>query len=230
MTFIVKKPNMGKNPLNQLYYYYYKGLMLLSRIKFRIFSRDEYTANNTAFKTSLDQYLDLNNYVNLFNGTARLNAVPTNQYVEPKTLSVDAKGIKKEYGTPDFIFNNNKLKIFVYKRKLYELRIRLQIHLYKGSVFLFQATYSKIDNDDKRKLLDSVLKRYVYAEFDIMTSKIIDKNNNVSFMSSSSDSLQITNFSSKESGWFTDMEKEIDVKRKSTRKIISPGFMEASLD
>ena len=194
------------------YYYYLKGRKVISDLNDTLFSSNKTKERNAYFKASLTEYFNLDSYIRLLYKTAELNPVYTNVDIEPDTLGCDNKDVLLKYGKPDFIFNNNKLKIFVYGRMLNKLKIRYEIHFYDNKVFLLSQTYRHINSEDKNYLITSTIAKYSVRDVNILNCKITDNNNNVALISDYLHGLRISYLSNRESGWFAGMTREIDAK------------------
>jgi hypothetical protein len=181
----------------------------------KIFNGENYREKRAHFKASLIEYVNLSSYIRLFSKSADLNLIRTDIDIEPGALGADNKNIVLKYGRPDFIFNDNQLKIFVYKRNLRKLKIRYEIHFYNNKVFLVHYIYKQLNSDDKNYIVKTTARKYLNQninETDIFNSKIIDNHNDTVFISNFLCGLKITYLSNKESGWFYGMTSEIDGK------------------
>ena len=173
--------------------------------------------NNIAyFNASLIKYTNLNTYIELFKTAAKLRSISTITDIQPDILGSNIESTLVKYGKPDFIFNDNKLMIYLYSRKLNELKIRYEIHFYSNKVFAAHYIYQKLAHDDKNYLINKLKDEYLAPDIDwadICKSKIIDKNHETVFLKEFLGGLQITYLSGKELDWFTGMTAEIKARR-----------------
>lgn len=192
------------------YYYYLKGRRIISGLGDSLFSRSKATKRAAYLKASLVEYLNLNSYLSLSYQADSLSSVYTGIELLSDTLGHDRKDIILRYGTPDFIFTNNKLTIFVYNRALNKLKIRYEIHFYAGRVFLLNQIYRQIETEDKNYLIQSTLAKYLIKDARNSNRKVIDIFDNVMVISDYLMGLRISFWSNKKSGWFDGMKSEVD--------------------
>jgi hypothetical protein len=203
-----------KNAPSSSYYYYLTGRRIISVLGHAIFSSGKTKQRTAYFNASLAEYVNLNNYINLSFNADSLNSAYANIEISADTLGHDNKDIILQYGAPDFIFTDNKLKIFVYSRLLNKLKIRYEIHFYANKVFLLNQTYRHIDVEDKKYLIKSTLGKYLVKDANILHWKAIDSYNNITFITDYLLGLKISFLSNKESGWFAGMKSEIEAEIK----------------
>jgi hypothetical protein len=139
--------------------------------------------------------VSLSSYIKLFLTSSDLISIPSTIEIEPKTLGCNIDNIILIYGEPDYIFNDNKLKIFVYSRRLNTLKIRYEIHFYNNKVFLVNNVYRQLSIEDKNYLIISTIGKYITQDLNtigIFDSKITDDNNDSVFISNFLCGLKIT--------------------------------------
>ena len=196
--------------LSKSLYYYFKGSQLLSELNKTIFEGNNNRTRTAGFKGSLSKYADFRNYIDLVQISKNLKPVKTSTAMQPEILGGSPQSTMAKYGKPDFIFVENKLKIFLYARAYNDLRIRYEIHFYDDKIFSVHYIYKSLDEDDKNHIIKTITDKYIRQgadEMDLYNSKIIDKNNDIVFFDEFDNGLRVTYLSNEKSGWFSDLAK-----------------------
>jgi len=202
-------------PLRKNFYYYHSiGSQVLSGFGKKIFSGDNYFGRRNYYKAILNQYSNFCSYTNIVNDTVNLNSIPGNIDIQPNILGADTKSVRAKYGKPVFVFNDNKITIFIYKWKFNKLKTRCEVHFYNKTAFLVSYNYSQLTNSQKNYVIKTVAHKYTGTdgEIDIRNCKIIDKNNNMLGVSDFLEGLKVTYLLAKESGWYLDLTADINRK------------------
>jgi hypothetical protein len=187
-----------------------------------IFSGNKCDRNNAYFNASLTKYCNLNSYIDLFKTTIHLKSMSTKTDIEPDVLGGNVEDTLVKYGKPDFIFEKNKLMIYLYSRKLNDLKIRYEIHFCNAKVFSVHYIYQRVANADKEYLVTKLKDKYLRQDFKdakICLIKIIDRNNNTVFMNEFLGGLRITYLSNKKLDWFAEMTAQIKTKEVSGKTV-----------
>ncbi|MDB5136537.1 MAG: hypothetical protein JWP37_3140 [Mucilaginibacter sp.] len=204
-------------------HFYFKRPQVLSDLGKRIFSSSNYFGNRAYYKAILNQYTNLYSYINILRGTTDSNSIQTDIDIQPAVLGVGTKNVVSKYGSPIFIFKENKLTIFVYKWKFNGIKTRCEIHFYDNEAFLINYSYNQLNNREKTHILETFASKYLEADSrntNLTNCKIIDKNNKTVYIDELLQGFKITYIGNKESDWHTSLTNEINAKKeKQTAKI-----------
>jgi len=175
------------------------------------FPNKKYRQSRGYYENILEQYIELENYINIFSTKIDLRSLPTDINILPDLLGKNVKDIIRTKGNPEYAFQEKDISIFVYKRNINGLDNRCKIHFYKNKVFLVNQNYPSINEQEKIYVIKAVEHKYLNANnlnFDIRNYKIIDNNNSIIFIDDFM-GLKISYFNNYESEWFIDMSSEI---------------------
>jgi hypothetical protein len=175
------------------------------------FPHKKYLKSRGYYENILEQYIELENYMNIFSSKIVLRSLPTDINILPDLLGKNVKDIIRAKGNPKYALKEKDITIFVYKRSINGLDNRTKIHFYKNKVFLVNQNYPSISEQEKIYVIKAVEHKYLNANnlnFDIRNHKIIDNNNSILFIDGIM-GLKISYFYNYESEWFIDMSAEI---------------------
>jgi hypothetical protein len=175
------------------------------------FPNKKYLKSRGYYENILEQYIEPENYINIFSNKIALRSLPTDIDILPDLLGKNVKDIIRLKGNPEYIFQEKDISIFIYKKNINGIDNRSKIHFYKNKVFLVNHTYPSITEQEKIYVIRAVGHKYLNTNnlnTDIRNYKIIDKNNNIIFIDDLM-GLKISYFSDNESEWFIDMSLEI---------------------
>ncbi|WP_426672087.1 hypothetical protein ACPPVU_12730 [Mucilaginibacter sp. McL0603] len=184
---------------------------MFSFLNINKFPNKKYLKSRGYYENILEQYIELENYINIFSNKIDLRSLPTDINILPDLLGKNVKDIIRTKGNPEYAFQEKDISIFVYKRNINGLDNRSKIHFYKNKVFLVNHSYPSINEQEKIYVIKAVEHKYLNANnlnFDIRNCKIIDNNNSIIFIDDLM-GLKISYFNNYESEWFTDMSSEI---------------------
>ena len=203
-------------PLSKNFYYYHSiGSQVLSGLSKKVFSGDNYFGRRSYYKAILNQYVNFSNYTNILNSTLNLNSIPSTIDIQPALLGADIKSILLKYGKPVFVFNENKITIFIYKWKLNKLKTRCEIHFYNKTAFLVNYNYNQLNSNEKDYIIRTIAHKYTGTdgEIDIRNCKLMDRKNNMLGVTDFLEGLKVTYLSSKESEWHSGLTSDINKKK-----------------
>src|ERR1700754_4894862 len=187
--------------LPKSFYYYLNKSQFLVDLSKKILIRNNYIKNSNYYSAVLNQYVNYGSYLNIFKSTTALSAIQTNIDIQSDILGGDTKAVISKNGKPDFIFNDNKTIIYVYKWKFNGLRTRCEVHFYDNKAFLINYVYSTPTNADKKYITKTVTQKYLEQNIDLQNGKIVDRNNNILFLNDGVE-FRVTYLSSNNSHWY----------------------------
>jgi hypothetical protein len=188
---------------------------MLSVLSGKILTSDNYFGRNNYYRAILNQYANICSYTNILNETANLNPIQSDISVQPRMLGASIKSIISKYGKPIFVFNENKITIYIYKWKFNDLKTRCEIHFYNDTAFLVNYNYNQLDTREKNYIVKTIAKKYTGkdTEIDIRNCKIVDDKNNMVCVSEFLEGLKITYLSDQELGWHVGLTTDINTKK-----------------
>lgn len=205
------------------FYDYFNRTQALSDLNKRIFSNNSYFGSRAYYRAVLNQYVNLNSYLSIYEYSTDLNSLPTYIDIQPNMLGVTTKNIISSHGNPTFVFNENKLTIFVYKWKVNGSKTRCEVHFYNDKAFLVNYNYNRLSFSEKEYILKTFSEKYldqIVTDPDIRAFKIIDKNDNLFYINDWLEGFKINYLCSKKSDWYENMTADIEAKKdKVTAKI-----------
>src|SRR5271154_7219612 len=184
---------------------------MFSYLNINKFPNKKYLKSRGYYENILEQYIEVENYINIFSKKIVLRSLPTDINILPDLLGKNVKDIIRTKGNPEYAFHEKDISIFVYKRNINGIDNRCKIHFYKNKVFLVNQNYPSINEQQKIYVIKAVEHKYLNAnnlDFDIRNYKIIDNNNSIIFIDDFM-GLKISYFNNYEAEWFIDMSLEI---------------------
>lgn len=157
-----------------------------------------------------NQYIEVDKYVSLCKDTDNLAPVYSEVNILPDLLGRDIEFVKMVYGKPLFSLTEKNITIFIYKRKLSDIKVRYEIHSYMDRVFFVCHNYQTLIKQERDFVIRSILKKYLdSADVDGLTDKkIVDKSHNMLIVNELM-GLKINYLCTKNSEWFSKMLAEI---------------------
>ena len=98
------------------------------------FPHKKYLKSRGYYENILEQYIELENYMNIFSSKIVLRPLPTDINILPDLLGKNVKEIIRTKGNPKYALKEKDITIFVYKRSINGLDNRTKIHFYKNKV------------------------------------------------------------------------------------------------
>jgi hypothetical protein len=179
-----------------------------------------YDKRSYYYKILLSQYVKVDKYISMYKDTDALTSLHTDINIMPNLLGRNMRFVRMVHGKPWLLFTENNITVFIYKRKLNNIKVRYEIHLYMGQVFFVSHNYQSLVGQEKDFVVKSILKKYLDSTsiYNLMDKKIMDTDHNMICISDIM-GLKINYLGTKESEWYNKMSSDIEDEIEATNAL-----------
>lgn len=190
-----------------------KSIFFLSYIYRKVNANyNSYYSHYSYYQKLIEHYNDLSEYLRVIYLYKSKESLKTNHLISTKEdigfNTINKKQLLKEFKQPQskhkMVDNDLNIEIYFYKVYLGEYRVRMEMHLSNDKLFYFNYTFiNHLTNHQKNDIITIIQDKYLKgATFDILTQKIVDKNEvvlhiedlmefKIHYMCASSNSIQM---------------------------------------